>query len=120
MIVYGGKLEYCRVLNEQTFGPSVVFWVLPKGRNAAKIFDAVVAGSLPQEKIDHYFQEIRHLFDKRQASLDPARDARLSFTTSIGYRPRGLRLPAWKAVFFNSLTDDDVVHQLIQSIEDLM
>jgi len=114
------ELEYCRVLNEQTCGPNVVFWVLPKGRNAAQIFDALLAGSLSQERVERYFGEIERLFAKRQALLDPARDARLSFTTSIGYQPHGLRLPAWKAVFFNPRTDDEVIDQLIQSIEDLM
>ena len=58
--------------------------------------------------------------DKRQAMMNPVVDARLSFTTSIGYCPHGIRLPAWKAVFFNPKTDDAVIDQLIRSIEDLM
>jgi len=114
------ELEYCLVLNEHTFGPSVVFWVLPKGRDAASIFDALEAGELTQEQVDRYFSEVRRLFDKRSASLDPDRDAQLSFTNSIGYHPHGYRIPAWKAVFFNPRTDDDVCDRVIQSIEDLM
>ena len=114
------KLDYCKVLNAETFGPSVVWWVLPKGRNAAEIFDAVTSGQMPVEKHQRYFNEIHRLFDKRQAMMNPVVDARLSFTTSIGYCPHGIRLPAWKAVFFNPKTDDAVIDQLIRSIEDLM
>ena len=62
---------------------------------------------------------MRRLFDKREKNLDPTLDARLSFTTSIGYRPHGLDLPAWKAVFFNPRTDDAVIDRIITSIEDV-
>jgi hypothetical protein len=67
-----------------------------------------------------YTAEIRHLFDKREKVLDPALDARLSFTTGIGYCPHGLDLPAWKAVFFNPKTDDAVIDRLIYGIEELL
>ncbi|MDX2479771.1 MAG: hypothetical protein QNK24_05485 [Desulfuromusa sp.] len=46
-------------------------------------------------------------------------DARLSFTTSIGYSLHGINITAWKAVFFNPKTDRAVVEQVIRSIEDL-
>jgi glutamate/tyrosine decarboxylase-like PLP-dependent enzyme len=114
------RLEYCKVLNLETSGPSVVWWVLPKGRNAKEIFDRVESGQLPREKIDRYFAEIRRLFERRDATLDPARDARLSFTTSAGYSPHGIRLPGWKAVFFNPKTDDAVIDRLVYSIEELL
>ena len=114
------QLDYCKVLNLETTGPSVVWWVLPKGRDAKDIFRRAVSGELPPEKYAHYAAEIRHLFDKRAKTMDPAVDARLSFTTSIGYCPGGLELPAWKAVFFNPKTDEAIVDQLIYSIEELL
>ncbi len=46
-------------------------------------------------------------------------DARLSFTTSVGYCPNGVQIPAWKAVFFNPKTDDEVIDGIIASIEDI-
>jgi L-2,4-diaminobutyrate decarboxylase len=46
-------------------------------------------------------------------------DARLGFTTDYGFRPGGNPTPAWKAVFFNPMTSDDVVDRIIYSIEDL-
>jgi L-2,4-diaminobutyrate decarboxylase len=113
-------LEYCKVLNLETTGPSVVWWVLPKGRDAKQIFSDMEAGRLSPELIAKYTGEIRHLFEKRDKAMDPAVDARLSFTTDIGYQPQGLDLPAWKAVFFNPLTDESVVDRLIYSIEELL
>jgi L-2,4-diaminobutyrate decarboxylase len=94
-------LESCKVLNMETTGPSVVWWVLPKGRNAKDIFQQAMAGELTPQKFGHFATEIRRLFDKREKAMDAAVDARLSFTTSVGHHPHGLALPAWKAVFFN-------------------
>jgi len=113
------QLEYCRVLNPETTGPSVVWWVLPKGRNAREIFDRVVSGQLGGERFERYAREIRHLFEKREKAMDPALDARLSFTSSVGFRPQGLDLPAWKAVFFHPRTDESVIDRLLYSIEEL-
>jgi glutamate/tyrosine decarboxylase-like PLP-dependent enzyme len=113
-------LDYCKVLNLETHGPSVVWWVLPRGRDAKAIFDQIERGVLSEEHCHRTFAEVRRLFDKREATLDPARDAKLSFTSSFGYSPHGHDLPAWKAVFFNPLTDETVIDQIIQSIEDLM
>jgi len=114
------ELDNCKVLNRDTVGPSVVWWVLPKGRNAKEIFDQVESGQMPQSTWQHYFSEIQRLFTKREATLDPAVDARLSFTNSMGYCPGGIDLPAWKAVFFNPKTDFAVVDQIITSIEELL
>jgi L-2,4-diaminobutyrate decarboxylase len=113
-------LDNCKVLNLETAGPSVVWWVLPKGRNAKDIFQRAVAGELPPEKFARYAAEVRGLFEKREKAMDPTLDARLSFTSSIGYRPHGLDLPAWKAVFFNPKTDETVLDRLILSIEELL
>lgn len=113
-------LENCKVLNFNTTGPSVVWWVLPKGRNAKEIFARLESGQLGREKFATYAAEIRRLFDKRQEAMDPARDARLGFTTSVGYRPHGIDLPGWKAVFFNPLTDESVIERVIAGIEDLV
>jgi glutamate/tyrosine decarboxylase-like PLP-dependent enzyme len=113
------RLEYCKVLNAPTCGPSVVWWVLPKGRNAKDIFARLEAGELAPDVFARYAGEVRRLFDKREKDLDPARDARLSFTTGIGYRPHGLDLPAWKAVFFHPKTNEAVIDRLLQSIEEL-
>lgn len=52
-------------------------------------------------------------------TLLPDKDARLSFTTSMGYLPGGVHIPGWKAVFFNPKTDESVVNQIITSIEEL-
>jgi L-2,4-diaminobutyrate decarboxylase len=112
------QLEYCKVLNLQTTGPSVVWWVLPKGRDAKEIFAAVTSGKLPPEKFAHYAAEIHRLFDKRCKAMDPALDARLSYTTSIGHSPHGIALPAWKAVLFNPKTDEAVIDRVVDSIEE--
>ncbi len=113
------KLEYCKVLNVDTPGTTVVWWVLPKGRNAEDIFDRLERGELSNAERERYFREIRHLFDKRSTDLNPQIDARLSFTTAIGYSPQGVNIPAWKAVFFNPKTDRSVIEQVVLSIEDL-
>jgi L-2,4-diaminobutyrate decarboxylase len=113
-------LDNCKVLNLETIGPSVVWWVLPKGRDAKEIYQRVVEGKLPPEKFARYADEVRHLFEKREKTLDPAVDARLSFTASIGHGPHGLALPAWKAVMFNPKTDESVLDRLIYSIEELL
>jgi hypothetical protein len=113
------ELEFCKVLNLHTPGPSVCWWVLPRGWNAKAIYKNLVQGTLAEAERRQYFHEIKRLFDKREASLDPAIDARLSFTTSVGYRPDGAKIPAWKAVFFNPKTDDDVIDRVIRSVEDV-
>jgi glutamate/tyrosine decarboxylase-like PLP-dependent enzyme len=113
-------LDHCKVLNAGTTGPGVVWWVLPKGRNAKEIFARLEAGELPPEKFAGYAAEIRRLFDRRQESLDPARDARLSFTTGIGYQPHGIDLPAWKAVLFNPRTDEAIIDRLAAGIAEMV
>jgi glutamate/tyrosine decarboxylase-like PLP-dependent enzyme len=113
------ELDYCQVLNMGTCGPGVVWWVLPQGRDARAIFAKLEAGELSAEEIQRYCAEVRRLFNKRNYSLDPHQDARLSFTSSIGYCPHGIDLPAWKAVFFNPKTDEAVIDRLIDSIMEL-
>ncbi len=113
------KLDYCKVLNYSCMSPSVVWWVLPKGRNAKKIYDELVRGNIRKKDYQRYFHEVQHLFDKRKMTLLPDKDARLSFTTSMGYLPGGVHIPGWKAVFFNPKTDESVVNQIITSIEEL-
>ena len=49
------QLAYCKVLNLETTGPSVVWWVLPKGRDAKQIFDQATSGKLDPDK----FREVR-------------------------------------------------------------
>lgn len=114
------QLEYCKVLNLETPGPTVCWWVLPRGRDAKRIFQRIQDGSLTADECRRYFGEIHRLFEKRDVTLDPKRDARLSFTTSMGYKPHGIGLPAWKAVFYNPKTDMQVIDRLIESIEELM
>ena len=113
------QLEYCKVLNLDTIGPSVVWWVLPKGRNAKEIFQQVLDGTLPAGQYGHYTGEIHRQFERREKSLEPALDARISYTTGIGFCPHGVALPAWKAVLFNPKTDDSVLDRLVWSIEEL-
>ena len=113
-------LPYCKVLNLSTDGPQVVWWVLPKGRDAKKIFADVQEEKLEKEEVKQYQTEIHRLFDRRSKAMSPEIDARLSFTTSIGYSPGGNSLPAWKAVFFNPKTDEAVIDQIIVSIEELV
>lgn len=114
------RLESCKVLNLDTDGASVLWWVLPKGRNAKEIYDKLEAGKLSAEEAQRYFAEVRRLFNKRAYSLDPGQDARLSFTTNIGYRPHGYDIPAWKAVFFNPKTDEAILDRLVVGIEELV
>jgi L-2,4-diaminobutyrate decarboxylase len=97
----------------------VVWWVLPKGRNAKEIFEAVTSGKVAPDKFAQYAAEIHRLFEKRAKAMDPALDARLSYSTDIGHSPNDLALPGWKAVFFNPKTDEDVIDRLVYSIEEL-
>lgn len=113
------EFEFCQVLNMDNPGASVCWWVLPRGRNAGEIFQQLENDQLNQEERERCFYEIRRLFDKREAAMDPIKDARLSFTRSMGYNPNGYQLPAWKAVFFNPKTDDEVIDRLVASIEDV-
>ena len=112
-------IEHCKVLNAGTCGASVNWWVLPKGRNAEEIFQRLVRNELTPEQIARYLPEIRQLFDKRLKSIDPLLDARLGFTTSYGYRPNGIHIPAWKAVFFNPKTTEEMVDRIAYSIAEL-
>lgn len=113
------RLEYCMVLNAETAGPTVVWWVMPKGRSAKQIYADLEAGHLTADDVERYTAEVRRLFNKRAYSMDPAIDARLSFTTDIGYRPHGHKIPGWKCAFFNPKTDEAILDRLISSIEDL-
>ncbi len=113
------QLEYCQVLNRHTPGVSVNWWVLPKGRNAKEIFDKLLAGELSEEQRLRYFSEVKRSIEKREKSVDPALDARLGFTTDFGFRPHGICIPAWKAVFFNPATSDAVVDRILVSIEEM-
>ena len=113
------KIEYCKVLNANTHGVSVNWWVLPKGRNAEDIYQRLVRNELTPEQIARYLPEVRQLFDKRTKMMDPTLDARLGFTTSYGYCPYGIDIPAWKAVFFNPKTTDEIVDRIAYGIEEL-
>jgi glutamate/tyrosine decarboxylase-like PLP-dependent enzyme len=113
------RLDHCMVLNADTVGPTVVWWVLPKGRNAKQIYADLEAGRLSPEDVQRYTAEVRRLFNKREYAMDPAIDARLSFTTDIGYRPHGHNVPGWKCAFFHPKTDEAILDRLIGSIEDL-
>ena len=90
------------------------------GAPGVEIFAKLEAGELPPEDIQRYTAEVRRLFNKREYSLDPAVDARLSFTTDIGYRPHGHLIPGWKAVFFHPQTDEAVIDRLVWSIEEMI
>ena len=114
------SLDNCMVLNIDNLGPQVVFWVLPKGRDAKQIYQAILDGTIKQDATDRYFSEMKRLFDKRQQAIDPKVDARLSYTNSIGFRPGGRGLPAWKAVFFHPGTSEADVDRIVASIEDLV
>jgi L-2,4-diaminobutyrate decarboxylase len=113
------QLDYCKVLNAGTHGASVNWWVLPKGRNAAQIYDQMVRGELAPSQLDRYFSEIRRLFDKREKMMDRSLDARLGYTTSYGFCPNGIDVPAWKCVFFNPKTTDEIADRIVDSIEEL-
>jgi len=113
-------LEYCKVLNLGATGPSVLWWVLPKGRDAKEIHRRLLAGELPAEKFSQFAGEIRRLYERRERAMEPRLDARLSFTTSIGHMAHGMAIPAWKAVIFNPRTDEAVLERVVQGIEDLV
>jgi len=113
------KIEHCKVLNAGTCGATVNWWVLPKGRNAEEIYQRLVRNELTSEQLARYLPEIRQLFDKRLKMMDPAMDARLGFTTSFGYCPNGIDIPAWKAVFFNPKTSEAMVDRIAYSIAEL-
>ncbi len=114
------ELDYCKVLNAQSLGAHVVWWVLPKGRDARKIYSRLIKGDLEEKDCKRYFEEIRRLFYKRQhAASNNQKDASLSFTASTGYEPNGIAIPAWKAVFYNPKTDKQVIDDLITSLEEI-
>jgi len=113
------ELDNCIVLNRHAIGPSVVWWVLPRGRNAKKIYSDLINGKLSKKDYKQYFHEIKHLYDKRISLMDIQIDARLSFTMSMGYFPNKIPIPAWKAVFFNPKTDKTVIDDIIKSIKEL-
>jgi len=113
------ELDFCAVLNRDTPGMSVCWWVLPKGRDAKRIIADLEAGKLSPEEVARYTAEVRRLFNKRAYSMDPTLDARLSFTTDIGYRPHGHLIPAWKAVFFHPKTDEVILDRLMYSIDEM-
>ena len=114
------KMDNCKVLNMETPGPSVVWWVLPKGRDAKEIYRQIVAGNLSATQVERYLGEVRRMFDRRQQTMRVGKDPLLSFTTSMGYKPNGQSLPAWKSVFFSPRTEMSHVNEVIQSIEDLV
>lgn len=113
------RLEFCKVLNFDNPGPNVCWWVLPRGRDAKGIFERLERNELAPEERTQYLKEVARLYSKREAMLDPAIDARLSFTRNVGYNPHGVAVPGWKAVFFNPKTDDAVIDRIIASIEDV-
>ncbi|MEC8553828.1 MAG: pyridoxal-dependent decarboxylase [Planctomycetota bacterium] len=112
------QLDYCKVLNRNTVGVAVDWWVLPKGRNAEEIYQKLIAGDLPKEERERYFAEVKSTQQKREKMMDPRSDARLGFTTNFGYKPFGIEIPAWKAVFFNPATDEAIVDRILSSIEE--
>jgi L-2,4-diaminobutyrate decarboxylase len=109
-----------KVLNPECIGPQVLWWVLPKGRDAGDIYDKILSGELSEENAKPYFEEIRRMYDHREESLNQTDDPRLSFTTSIGFCPHEIQLPAWKASFFNPATDDTIIDKIVASIEELL
>ena len=112
-------LPYCMVLNPETPGPTVLWWVFPKGRDAKAIHADLLAGRLSDEERLRYFGEMHHVYQKREERLDARTDARLSYTTATGFSPGGHKIPAWKAVFFNPKTDTAVIDKVMESIEGL-
>lgn len=114
------SMDNCKVLNMDTFGPSVVWWVLPKGRDAKAIYQQIREGTLSEQQCDRYFAEVRRMFEKRQQTMKHGKDPLLSFTTSMGFKPQGRSLPAWKAVFFSPRTRDEHIDAILNSIEDLV
>ncbi len=91
-----------------------------KGRDAKEIYRQIVAGNLSATQVERYLGEVRRMFDRRQQTMRVGKDPLLSFTTSMGYKPNGQSLPAWKSVFFSPRTEMSHVHDVIQSIEDLV
>lgn len=112
-------LPRCVVLNPDAPGPNVVFWVTARHRDAAETFRRLDRGELSAADAAECFGEIRRLFEWRDRHRDPARDARLGFTTDYGFRPGGCQVPAWKAVFFHPRTDEAVIDRLVESISAL-
>lgn len=111
-------LPHCRVLNPNTAGPGVVFWVLPRGTDANALFARLASNELPAAEMERCRAEVRRLFDARQRAIGPA-DVRLGFTADIGFRPHGHRLPAWRAVFLNPLADEAVIDRLVAGLDRL-
>ncbi len=114
-----GKIENIMVLNKDCLGPQVLWWVLPKGRNATEIYHGILSGSITEDSAKVYFDEIRGMYNKRAESMN-ASEPSLSFTESIGFCPNNLKIPAWKASFFNPASDETIIDRIIKSINALL
>lgn len=114
------NINNVKVLNFDCLGPQVLWWVLPKGRNAGDIYNKVISGEMSEDIVQPYFEEIRRMYDKRASQNTNDSEPLLSYTTSIGFCPNGIKLPAWKASFFNPATDDKIIDQIVDSIENLL
>ncbi len=87
------RLEFCKVLNLDTPGPAVVWWVLPHGRNAKEIFQRIENGALRAEDCQRYFSEIQRLFEKARGDAGSCSRTRGSPSPRrMGYKPHGIPL----------------------------
>ena len=92
---------------------------IPPASRSFTSVQRLVRNELTPEQLARYLPEVRQLFDKRSKMMDPTLDARLGFTTSFGYCPNGIDIPAWKAVFFNPKTTEEIVDRIAYGIEEL-
>ena len=111
------QLEYCKVLNAGTCGPAVNWWVLPKGRNAAEIYDAVVAGKLNEARCNATAVRSSACSTSVKGRSIPAstrdlalRPVSVSSHTVLKYLHGGGNL--------QSQTTDEIVDRIIDSIEE--
>lgn len=114
------KIKNVKVLNMECNGPQVLWWVLPKGRDADDIYQKIINGKISTEESESYFEEIYGLYQKRSENINEPLSAMLSYTTSIGYCPQQIQLPAWKASFFNPATSESVIDEIVKSIEEIL
>jgi glutamate/tyrosine decarboxylase-like PLP-dependent enzyme len=110
------ELPYCKVLNAETPGASVLWWVFPKDIEADEIYQQALTDSLDPSILANFFETTQNLYDQRANGLDRKIDALLSFTKGFGLRSRGLAFPAWKAVFGHPMTEESDIDRLVDGI----
>ena len=108
---------------DATTNPSLILKAVQKPEYQPLLKETVAR--FRDRALDEQIDRLLVRFGREILAIVPGRvstevDARLSFTSSMGYLPEGIPLPAWKAVFFHPRTDEQVIDRIVSGIEDLV